>query len=108
MSIRYCITSRITSLTIPTITTIDTLSLHDALPIYPTVTNAVQGSTVATYNNQPVIVFPPAPSSPPPQSLNGGKTMTGDRKSTRLNSSHLGISYAVFGLKKKIDREPDA
>src|SRR5262245_64979378 len=24
-----------------------------------------------------------------------------DRKSTRLNSSHLGISYAVFCLKKK-------
>src|SRR5262245_64778502 len=28
-----------------------------------------------------------------------------DRKSTRLNSSHLGISYAVFCLKKKIKRE---
>src|SRR5437899_4102069 len=28
-----------------------------------------------------------------------------DRKSTRLNSSHLGISYAVFCLKKKIDLE---
>src|SRR5262245_64577266 len=27
--------------------------------------------------------------------------MTQDRKSTRLNSSHLGISYAVFCLKKK-------
>src|SRR5947199_2518996 len=27
--------------------------------------------------------------------------VTGDRKSTRLNSSHLGISYAVFCLKKK-------
>src|SRR6201999_4636410 len=27
-----------------------------------------------------------------------------DRKSTRLNSSHLGISYAVFCLKKKINR----
>src|SRR5262245_62806670 len=27
-----------------------------------------------------------------------------DRKSTRLNSSHLGISYAVFCLKKKILR----
>src|SRR5437899_10702568 len=27
-----------------------------------------------------------------------------DRKSTRLNSSHLGISYAVFCLKKKIKR----
>src|SRR5205814_3181793 len=26
-----------------------------------------------------------------------------DRKSTRLNSSHLGISYAVFCLKKKIE-----
>src|ERR1039458_3071488 len=26
-----------------------------------------------------------------------------DRKSTRLNSSHLGISYAVFCLKKKLD-----
>src|SRR5262245_63202345 len=25
-----------------------------------------------------------------------------DRKSTRLNSSHLGISYAVFCLKKKV------
>src|SRR5471030_2420382 len=28
-----------------------------------------------------------------------------DRKSTRLNSSHLGISYAVFCLKKKKDRD---
>src|SRR5437899_8028587 len=27
--------------------------------------------------------------------------LMGDRKSTRLNSSHLGISYAVFCLKKK-------
>src|SRR5947199_7152009 len=27
-----------------------------------------------------------------------------DRKSTRLNSSHLGISYAVFCLKKKIGK----
>src|SRR5256885_8725307 len=31
-------------------------------------------------------------------SLNGGRR---DRKSTRLNSSHLVISYAVFCLKKK-------
>src|ERR1035441_10899796 len=28
----------------------------------------------------------------------------GDRKSTRLNSSHLGISYAVFCLKKKTNK----
>src|SRR5256885_8145628 len=30
----------------------------------------------------------------------------GDRKSTRLNSSHLVISYAVFCLKKKSTRDP--
>src|ERR1035438_10807286 len=30
-----------------------------------------------------------------------GSRAVGDRKSTRLNSSHLGISYAVFCLKKK-------
>src|SRR5436853_1448071 len=30
---------------------------------------------------------------------------TSDRKSTRLNSSHLGISYAVFCLKKKKKKE---
>src|SRR5437899_7828343 len=29
------------------------------------------------------------------------RSFTRDRKSTRLNSSHLGISYAVFCLKKK-------
>src|ERR1039458_10651823 len=32
---------------------------------------------------------------------NGSGTLILDRKSTRLNSSHLGISYAVFCLKKK-------
>src|SRR5947199_6365695 len=31
-------------------------------------------------------------------------TVHRDRKSTRLNSSHLGISYAVFCVKKKINR----
>src|SRR5438045_7913095 len=30
-----------------------------------------------------------------------------DRKSTRLNSSHLGISYAVFCLKKKRQKKYD-
>src|SRR5262245_64013374 len=33
-------------------------------------------------------------------------TLTSDRKSTRLNSSHLGISYAVFCLKKKTRKTP--
>src|SRR6201989_3665691 len=31
-----------------------------------------------------------------------GAALAGDRKSTRLNSSHVEISYAVFCLKKKI------
>src|SRR5438876_5749195 len=31
----------------------------------------------------------------------GGRGLRGDRKSTRLNSSHPSISYAVFCLKKK-------
>src|SRR5262245_63748347 len=33
--------------------------------------------------------------------LLGREERAEDRKSTRLNSSHLGISYAVFCLKKK-------
>src|SRR5258705_9566376 len=40
-------------------------------------------------------------------STEGGMDIEEDRKSTRLNSSHLGISYAVFCLKKKKPaREP--
>src|SRR5205814_6749744 len=35
----------------------------------------------------------------------GDCVVLGDRKSTRLNSSHLGISYAVFCLKKKIEKD---
>src|SRR3712207_7644748 len=34
----------------------------------------------------------------------GMESMSQDRKSTRLNSSHANISYAVFCLKKKICR----
>src|ERR1035438_6901284 len=39
-------------------------------------------------------------------SLMGGAARA-DRKSTRLNSSHLGISYAVFCLKKKSPERDD-
>src|SRR5690349_23566578 len=44
----------------------------------------------------------PALAHPPPQRRGG------DRKSTRLNSSHVEISYAVFCLKKKTANQPDA
>src|SRR5256885_7228148 len=37
----------------------------------------------------------------PPEGGSGLEGKEGDRKSTRLNSSHLAISYAVFCLKKK-------
>src|SRR5690349_22187220 len=37
----------------------------------------------------------------PPSRSPAPTTQTGDRKSTRLNSSHVEISYAVFCLKKK-------
>src|SRR3712207_7893299 len=36
-----------------------------------------------------------------PGVISPGRTNLGDRKSTRLNSSHANISYAVFCLKKK-------
>src|SRR5690242_20950186 len=37
--------------------------------------------------------------------LTGGKRAAKDRKSTRLNSSHMSISYAVFCLKKKKNKQ---
>src|SRR5207253_4528132 len=43
--------------------------------------------------------FPQAPSVPPHDTAR--EPAQGDRKSTRLNSSHVAISYAVFCLKKK-------
>src|SRR5690242_21289453 len=48
----------------------------------------------------------PGPQSPPLYRCTGAATgtdapATADRKSTRLNSSHMSISYAVFCLKKK-------
>src|SRR5436305_8555188 len=46
----------------------------------------------------------PCAAHPAPVSLHSGRgcdTGAGDRKSTRLNSSHVRISYAVFCLKKK-------
>src|SRR5436853_2444695 len=63
-------------------TEIYTLSLHDALPI--------------SSSHAPGDKAPPASSARCRADDAGG-----DRKSTRLNSSHLGISYAVFCLKKK-------
>src|SRR3970282_2856986 len=60
-------------------TEIYTLSLHDALPIYD------PGSGHFPHGVRSL----------------RGSSRPRDRKSTRLNSSHITISYAVFCLKKK-------
>src|SRR3712207_7872382 len=44
---------------------------------------------------------PITPGRRPPDRSPCTRTRPGDRKSTRLNSSHANISYAVFCLKKK-------
>src|SRR5437667_4043808 len=41
----------------------------------------------------------------PRQGCGGGGASQADRKSTRLNSSHITISYAVFCLKKKKQKQ---
>src|SRR5437899_12722612 len=69
-------------------TEIYTLSLHDALPIC---------SSFASLSSLFVKTNRMGMNS---SSLSCTSDVT-DRKSTRLNSSHLGISYAVFCLKKK-------
>src|SRR2546426_310019 len=71
-------------------TEIYTLSLHDALPI----------SWQALTTNQLAVRWSTCRSS-------GCGVAIKDRKSTRLNSSHLVISYAVFCLKKRC-KEPHA
>src|SRR5690349_23882321 len=88
-----------------------TLSLHDALPIWTwwssrrsatrsgarvrarsrvrtrsTLVRAEEGSAARRHRLQELLL---------------GLEGVGDRKSTRLNSSHVEISYAVFCLKKK-------
>src|SRR5436305_15261144 len=78
----------------------DTLSLHDALPIY---FKSVSAASARRRASPPR----PAESSRPfarsaADEAERAKGLLEDRKSTRLNSSHVRISYAVFCLKKKI------
>src|SRR2546427_3723930 len=72
-------------------TEIYTLSLHDALPIWR------RGS--AFQASQATRKFSPNPK--PVSRMRHCGASAQDRKSTRLNSSHSQISYAVFCLKKK-------
>src|SRR5687768_17915763 len=76
-------------------TEIYTLSLHDALPISPA------GDTGWPRARLPRRTPTHAPWSDLESRWPGLPPRPGDRKSTRLNSSHGYISYAVFCLKKK-------
>src|SRR3712207_7744701 len=60
---------------------------------------------VRAHDGAPLWVWRPARPSRPPPFLVSRHTPLLDRKSTRLNSSHANISYAVFCLKKKITRK---
>src|SRR4051812_49875611 len=50
---------------------------------------------------QPLLPAPPEPLPPARAREQEEAALAEDRKSTRLNSSHMSISYAVFCLKKK-------
>src|SRR3989442_5890455 len=89
-------------------TEIYTLSLHDALPI-----SRGKGCRASrqssTYTCGPQLQIDRIPRALSRESRRTGDTgvrvcllsLERDRKSTRLNSSHVRISYAVFCLKKK-------
>src|SRR5690606_41539729 len=98
-------------------TDIYTLSLHDALPIstlsidipdtdemtdgMKSLSDAVQGIDAGMGELNKGM----AQLQQGIEGLHGGSKKYRDRKSTRLNSSHVKISYAVFCLKKKKKRE---
>src|SRR5207302_9117832 len=100
-TLRSCLLSRTTSTT-----SMSTLTLHDALPI----------SSARPTHAAPEREGLAGPDQKPVQRPDGDGQVrhlvllephlkvTKDRKSTRLNSSHVKISYAVFCLKKNTIR----
>src|SRR3712207_7815807 len=91
-------------------TEIYTLSLHDALPILDAVQNAGNGHPGTAMALAPLAYTiytrflrhnPENPHWTDRDRFVLSAGHASDRKSTRLNSSHANISYAVFCLKKK-------
>src|SRR5207249_10473326 len=99
----------------PTTSHINTLSLHDALPISPQATGGPAsgpagrrspGRLGAAAAARALLQARGRETGRPRPRSRGAEATAGrapDRKSTRLNSSHVSISYAVFCLKKKIN-----
>src|SRR5690606_41389333 len=79
------------------------LSLHDALPI---LRRSEPGQEPSTWPMLPSCWYSQYGTVPLTREYSATRTVSQplaiiDRKSTRLNSSHVKISYAVFCLKKK-------
>src|SRR5437899_8528720 len=87
------------------------LSLHDALPIWmpdagvvksgERVHGAGQGQICGLRWDRAATNWPTSAAACAALTVKRNRACPRDRKSTRLNSSHLGTSYAVFCLKKK-------
>src|SRR2546430_13103212 len=82
-------------------TEIYTLSLHDALPIWRARLRGAAAQRERTH-------IPCASGRASVPRVVSAEYSGKDRKSTRLNSSHSQISYAVFCLKKKKKQQPAA
>src|SRR5262245_63521508 len=93
------------------------LSLHDALPIYAGEKDVMWRRKTRHGDRLPLEVANSSHTlsaeelkasgvdAAEQHDRNASIDLHEDRKSTRLNSSHLGISYAVFCLKKKTDKK---
>src|SRR5690242_21678524 len=85
----------------PATTEIYTLSLHDALPIYERQrARPHPGDRAGPAGGRQELGAVQVPLRQLVRLVVAGRRRQ-DRKSTRLNSSHMSISYAVFCLKKK-------
>src|SRR2546422_8605170 len=82
-------------------TEIYTLSLHDALPISPARRGGARAAEGPERAARAALRAPPGGPIRRRRSARRWRATLRDRKSTRLNSSHGYISYAVFCLKKK-------
>src|SRR5699024_11614580 len=94
-AVRVCLPTSFHRLsTAPAPAALHALSLHDALPISPPTDRPAPGPRARCPTPCPRAALP----TPAPHPR--------DRKSTRLNSSHVSISYAVFCLEKKKNLTP--
>src|SRR5947208_10334723 len=85
-------------------TEIYTLSLHDALPIYAYAAGRRESMGAYRADAFQRLVCEGG-TTVDTTVVDGRPALAQDRKSTRLNSSHQIISYAVFCLKKKKHKE---